>query len=64
MSERATAAKAVCETLLESYSKDESINILMTALATLIEVHGEHIRARCIQLHALADQIQVDTAMK
>lgn len=50
MSERAAASKAVCETLLESYSAEECINILMTALGTMIEVHGQHVKARCIQL--------------
>ena len=64
MSERAAASKAVCETLLESYSAEECINILMTALGTMIEVHGQHVKARCIQLHVLADQIQVDHAIK
>lgn len=64
MSERAEAAKAVCMTLLETYQADEAINILMTALGTLIETHGQYVRARCIQLHALADQIQVDAALK
>lgn len=62
MNQRADAAKIVIETLLEQFGPDEVINILMTAWGTLVSTQ-DHVKARCIQMHAFTDHVQADAAM-
>ena len=63
--ERGKTARIILETLLERTDNDEAINVLLTAVSLAITIGGmPHVRARCVQLRALADHLQADAAMR
>lgn len=62
MNERADMAKAVCAELLNTVDQGEAVEVLLTALGTMISL-GDHKRARLIQMHMLADHMQAEFAM-
>lgn len=60
---RAKAAKAVCDALLARTDPDEVINILLTAIGTMVTVTG-NTKVRCMQIRGLADNLQAEAAMR